>query len=109
MSNNIKKEKISCLDFIKELLKQLEMHLPNNENQLKQLSPNVMLSHVSKVPFSDLPFFSISDEDVESEYQIVNLISWNEISLMPFLMILSSFGRLLRNNLKINKTMVLLT
>ena len=71
-----------CLDFLWELLKQLEMRLLENENLLKQLNcfhPNATFSQSSEGPLSDFSFRHICDKDVESEYQKVNLVSWNKI------------------------------
>jgi len=72
-----------CVDFLIELLRQLDLRLPEKEAMLLQLScfnPALVLSQTAKVPFCKLPYSHLlADPDIENQYRKINLMPWSEV------------------------------
>ena len=76
-----------CLNFLLELLQQIEKRLPESKAVFKGLSfltPSKVLSQVDKVPFAQLPLqhlFGDKEQEIEDQYRKVNYVAWSETEL----------------------------
>ncbi len=86
-SKTIEDVQTRCLNFLLELLCQIEKRLPESKSVfqgLSSLTPSKVLSQVDKVPFTQLPLqhlFGDKEQEIEDQYRKVNYIAWSETEL----------------------------
>lgn len=73
-----------CRNMLAELVDQVKMRLPGSRNLcdgLRKLSPSIILTHVNRPAFTDLPFFHLLEnklEQYEEQYRIILYHPWPE-------------------------------